>query len=277
MLEQKTNEFFQFRKRILKHELAIHFSIPDFYKVKLLLTALLMLCLAYGLSFTHFPPTTLYGRLTSVHLAATFGGSLFFACLCSLGLSFARSHRFGFLAIFLLAAYLSLLVAYCFSIQLDFKQAWLNEQEFWSSAIEQTPDLEDSTIIFVLDHDLPATHFILTHSWADPIMLNQVLRFPAKWKTPPRLFVVPANWTEAVIRVNNQLEWEVPIATWPAHWEVLPNSNIILLEMENGKLVRRFGSISIQGQKLELKALHPNAKPDWKKGTLYPYFFPEAN
>ena len=44
---------------------------------KLFVTAVVMFCLGYIVSFTHFPPTARYGRETSVHLAAAFGGSLF--------------------------------------------------------------------------------------------------------------------------------------------------------------------------------------------------------
>jgi hypothetical protein len=162
------------------------------------------------------------------------------------------------------------LVAYCFSIQLDFKQAWQNEQSFWTKTVAQVPDLSDGTMIFVLDHNLPATRYILTNSWADPIMLAQIFRFPSDWKAPPRLFVVPTDWTKSIAQENDQLRWEVPAATWVAHWEVLPQSNVILLEMENGKLVRRYGSILIDGQSLQLKPLSPDPYPDWKKGVLYP-------
>jgi hypothetical protein len=229
-----------------------------------------MLGLAYGLSFTHFPPTALVGRMTSVHLAATFGGALLFACLCQSFLAFAQSRRLKNIAIILFSLYLSALGAYCFSVQLDFKQAWQNQQTFWTNAIGQMPDLADGTMIFILNHDLPATRYIRTNSWADPIMLAQIFRFPSTWKAPPRLFVVPSDWTKSFVQKNGQLLWQVPAATWVAHWEVLPDSNLILLEMENGSLVRRYGSILINGQTLHLKPLSPNPSPDWKKGVLYP-------
>jgi hypothetical protein len=246
------------------------FSIPAGRMPRLLLASFVMVGLAYGLSFTHYPPTAQVGRATSVHLAASFGGALLFACLCAMLLAWARSRRRGFLGIGLLALYLSLLVAYRFSIQLDFAQAWQNQQVFWRQAIEETPDFADGTLIFVLEHDLPRTRFILTNSWADPIVLQQIFRFPSRWETAPRLFVVPADWTESVVRDGDQLTWEVPPATWKAHWETLPDSNVILLEMQNGKLVRRFGSIMIQGRAFRLKPLPPMASRHWKEGTLYP-------
>ncbi len=230
-----------------------------------------MLSLAYSLSFTHFPPTALYGRMTSVHMAGAFGGSLFFAIICSLILSYARSRRFSFAAISLIAIYLSLLVAYRFSIQLDFKQAWQNQQRFWTGVIELIPDLTDGTVIFVLDHDLPATRYIETNSWADPIILAQIYKFPTEWQTPPRLMVVDSNWIDTAIRQGDHFQWEILVPLWKPHWEILQDSKLILLEMENGKLVRRFGSIILNGKSLQLKPLTPNANPQWEKGNLFPY------
>ncbi len=261
--------------KIFGLERSLTVTAPQAETLRLLLTGLVMLALAYGLSFTHFPPTALYGRVTSVHLAAAFGGSIVFSCLCSLGLDLAHSHRLEWPAVILLAVYLSGLSAYCFSIQLDFRQAWQNERSFWSQAVAELPDLTDGTIIFVLNHDLPTTRYILTNSWADPTILYQVYKFPVDWQTPPRLFVVGADWTQTIVRVGDQLEWQVPGATWQSHREVLPDGNVILLEMQNGRLVRRYGSLTIDGQELRLKSLPANASPDWPKGTLYPYLLGE--
>ncbi len=241
---------------------------------KLILTSLVMLCFAYGFSFTHFPPTALFGRMTSVHLAATFGGSLFFACICSLLLSYAQSHRKRGFAALILAMYFSLLVTYRFSIQLDFKQAWKNQQWFWTNVIEEIPDQTDGTIIFVLNHDLPTTHYIITNSWADPIILNQIYDYPDDWQTPPRLFVVPSDWTNTFTRVDDQFQWMIPDATWAPHWETMPDSNIILLEMENGDLVRRYGSLTVQDYPLHLKSLDSEVDQDLAEGALYPYLIP---
>ena len=238
---------------------------------KLFLAAVVMLCLAYVLSFTHFPPIARYGRETSVHLAAAFGGSLLFACICAVFLSVANAYRMKSYAIIALATYFSLLMAYRFSIQLDFKQAWENKRAFWSGAVANLPDMADETIVFVLDHNLPKTRYILTNSWADAITLAQIFKFPGDWKNPPRLFVVHHNWTEGVVREGDQFNWEVPTATWVSHREALPNSNVIVLEMERGKLVRRFGSLNVKGQGLELKSKPHGPATTWPRGPLYEY------
>ena len=120
--------------------------------------------------------------------------------------------------------------------------------------------MTDETIVFVLDHDLPKTRYILTNSWADAIILRQIFRFPDHWKNPPRLFLVRHDWTERAVRVGERLKWEVPTATWDSHWDVLPDSNVILLKMDHGKLVRKFGSVNIKGKSLELKPMPPAAR-----------------
>ena len=63
----------------------------------------------------------------------------------------------------------------------------------------------------------------------------------------------------------------VPEATWDAHLEVIPDYNVILIEMDNGKLVRRFGTINIDGLDLHLKTIPPGAKLSYEKGPLYKY------
>ncbi len=265
-----------FRSRIFRCSGTVRtFSIYS-ELAKLFLAALAMLCLAYALSFTHFPPTARYGRGTSVHLAAAFGGALAVACVFSFVLSVAKAYRIKQYALVAAAVYLSLLVTYRLSIQLDFIQAWRNQQFFWSSVIETSPDMRGDTVIFVQDHDLPKTRYIRSNSWADPIILSQLFEFPVQWQAHPRLFVVQGDWTERVVREANELKWEVPTATWWSHWEVLPSSNVILLEMQDGKLVRRFGSIDVGGVVFELKPLPPGSTLNWRVKPLYTYLIGQA-
>jgi hypothetical protein len=186
-------------------------------------------------------------------------------------LSVANAYRLKNYAIIVLGLYFSLVTAYRFSIQLDFKQAWENQRAFWTGAIANLPDMTDETIVFVLDQNLPKTRYILTNSWADAIILRQIFQFPGDWKNPPRLFVVHHDWTDHLVREADQFKWEVPNATWWSHWEVLPDSNVILLEMDHGRLVRRFGSINIKGQTLELKPMRADATMSWQRGPIYAY------
>lgn len=243
---------------------------------QLFLAGLAMLGLAYGLSFTHFPPVASYGRGTSVHLAAALGGSLIFAVICTLIIAGARRFGLQFLAVLLISLYLSLVLAYRLLIQDDFVRAWQNQRSFWTSAIAAIPDMTENTVIFVLARNLPGTAFILSNSWADPIILGQLFEFPKHWANPPRLFVVNKSWPKALVREGDRFRWMVPEATWFAHWETFPNSNVILLEMDNGKLARRFGSTNIHGLDLNLKMVPADAKLKFEKGPLYSYLIGDA-
>jgi len=260
---------------------------------QLYLTAILMLCLAYALSFTHYPPVEIFGRGTSVHLASALGGSLLFACVWSQIIDFANRFRLRSIAMVICSLYVSLLVGYRLLIQADFARAWDNQRSFWTSAVELLPDITDSTVIFVVDKDLPQTQLILSYSWANPIILAQLFRFPEHWVNPPRLFIVPELWfmglsmvtdggpgaagdvatpqaqTRATGGAGKHFEWMVPTATWESHWEIFPDGNVVLLEVENGKLVRRQGTMTIGGLDLNLKPLPAGATLSYERGPLF--------
>jgi hypothetical protein len=238
-----------------------------------IITSLVILSISYGVSFLHFPPITKFGRLTSVHSAGVLGSSLLLACICAVGYSYANKHKSGFLAIALLSTYLSLLLVYRYSIQLDFKQAWQNQQTFWVNVIAGVPDMEDETVIFVLERDLPTTRYIQSNSWADPFVLNQIIKFPDAWQSPPRVFVVQSDWTDTVVRKNANEEWEYFIPLWIPHWKVLPDASMAYLVMENGNLVRKFGAINIQNHFLNLKPESNISNNLWREGLLFFYLY----
>jgi len=247
---------------------------PIYYAgvAKLFLAGIMMLCLAYVVSFTYFPPIATFGRGTGVHLAAAFGGSIIFACLCSLFLSMANAYGLKRYAIMVLSLYLSLVVGYRFSIQQDFKQSWQNQRWFWTSVIENSPDMTDGTVILVLRDDLPKTRYILTNSWADPFILEQIYQFPKHWKNPPRLLVVGNNWTQNVIMRGE--EWTMP---WVGYYEfTLQDSNVILLQMVDDKLIRADKPVIIRGRTLELKPMQPIANSISEKGALFRYLISDS-
>ena len=240
---------------------------------RLFVAGVVMLWLAYLVSFTHFPPIARYGRGTSVHLAATFGGSIVFACICSVVLSVANAYRLKKYAIIALALYLSLVIGYRFSIQQDFKQSWQNQRWFWTNVIENSPDMTDGTIVLVMRDGLPRTRYIQTNSWADPFILQHVYQFPKHWENPPRVLVVDDDWTQEVIM--NGEGWTIP---WARYYEFpLQNSNVILLQLADGKLVRSHEPITINGQTLDLKPMEPVADTAWERGALFSYLINETS
>ena len=244
----------------------------EFLKVcHALLVGVIMLFLAYILSFTHFPPTTLFGRGTSVHLAATFGGALVWGALCYAVFLSLYTKRLKLLGAMSIAFYFALLVGYGFVIQHDFKQSWQNQRWFWSSVIEQCPDLSDGTMIFAAKEGIPETKYINTNSWTDPIILEQIFQFPSSWGKVPRLWVVDKNWTTTIVTKDDVFRWKVPTATWWSYWTDLPKNNIILLKMVDGELTRCYDPLYIGKQILPLKKMPTSALISFKKGQLFDY------
>jgi hypothetical protein len=239
-------------------------------KSRILLTGLLLLCLGYSVSFTHYPPTAEYGRVTSVHLAATFGGSLVFAWVSSVLLSLAKYYRMKSYATTILALYLALVVGYHFTIQLDFKQSWQNQKFFWTSVVKNSPDLQDRTVILVIRKNLPTTKFIKTNSWSDPLILRQIYKFPEDWQQEPRLFLVSTKWWSRISFNTDESTWRVPSSTWPGYVDISLGSNVILLKMDGNRLIRLDEPVVIQ-DKVFIRKEPLSANSNLKKGVLYDY------
>jgi hypothetical protein len=239
--------------------------------VQLLLAGAVLLVLAYPLAFTHYPPLAVAGRSTSVHLAATIGGSVIFAALAA----WVLSRRA--LGVALVAAYLALLGGYYLTIQRDFVRAWDEQRGFWSQVAACCSDVQDGTVLIV-ETDAPlATPMIGANSWADPLVLRLLYRFPADWQDPPRLFTLEPGWTSR-IRPDDAgpspgspgepsgWRWLVPAATWDEHWEPLPVGNLIVLRSIDGTLVRSTEPLAVDGASVALKP--PGPPTAWPPGPL---------
>ena len=183
-----------------------------------------------------------------------------------------RSHRLGNVAIVLLAAYLSLLVAYRFSIQQDFEKAWRNRaQSSGRTSVQQVPDLTDGTLILVTRQSLPTTHFIETNSWADPIVLPADLRVPSRLEDSSAPFRGVLQLDEVGGPRGGPATWQVPAATWecplgdPARFKCR--------SVDNGKRhpgpsirIHQDAPADIESEALVL----PAPRRLWLHGALYP-------
>ncbi|WP_216351247.1 hypothetical protein [Leptolyngbya sp. 'hensonii'] len=248
-------------------------SLPeaDVRLLQLLLTSLILLSLGYVLSFTHFPPTIVRGIRTSTHLAATFGGSMFFAALCTLLVSIADRYRQKGMLTSVLACYLALVLGYHQVIQLDMRQNWQNQRQFWQAVIQLCPDLMDGTTILVEREELPETLFVSTHSTFDRGLLQQIFRFPPTWRQPPQLFTARKNWPQLDLKLQgDRFIWRDPYWSWLAPDGMpLPPGKIIGLGMVNGQLTRLTTPIVLANQQLPLQQLKSTSPPAWDRGTLY--------
>ncbi len=265
-----------------------HQTIPASYLkiLQLLLVGLGLLGLSYALAFTapHYPPTTDKGRLTSVHLAATVGGSLVAACLLSLMLMMAAANHRKRVTAVLLSLYLACLVGYQFTIQIDFKQSWYNQRRFWTDVLANSPDIDEKTTVLVVDRNLPQTDFILTHSWADPLVLKQIFRLPTlrlgafdrspvlsdqSWAQPPVLFLVPDDWQHQI--TTHGRSWTIPLTTWQGYSiDVVPETTIVL-EQHGEHLVRINSPITINGQPFNFKPIPNQQSVMLQRGPLFKY------
>jgi len=199
----------------------------------------------YALAFTHWPPTTSEGRLTSVHLAATFG------CAWTLGaaawLVIRRLADRPILAkVFLigLALYFTLLSAFHQTVQVQFATSWRDQRSLWSQVVALCLDLEDGTIVFLRPDGIPLNRMARVSSWADPLVLELLYRFPRSWSSVPRAFALDPEIVASFEEVDGVTRWRVPNATWSAHVVALDRENVIVLESAEGGL-RRVDGVAI--------------------------------
>ena len=249
--------------------LQLKFSLNDkeeewsFYDktFNLFIVAIFLLSLGYAVSFTHYPPTALVGRMTSVHLGATFGSALLFACIVTSVIFILNAYNFKNTAIVLVSLYFSLLSGYHMLIQNDYSKSWKEQRWFWSNILEECPDITEGTVI-VYDREID-DRYILSNSWADEGLLGKILLFPKKWENKPKLYAVyNGNWKR---------KWYVHGLGYQNPIDVIHNaSNVIFVQVFKDKLIRIEGTIMVEGKKINLKKksleLH-----QFEKGYLYRY------
>jgi hypothetical protein len=225
----------------------------------------LMWGLGYVLSFTHFPPTAIAGRQTSVHFAGALGAALTMTGL--MGWLQSRLPQRPALVRLTLAVYLATLVGFGYRIQQDYVTSWRLQRDFWQQVTRLVPDLDDGTFVLVEEQDLPQTYYIMANSWGDNLILDELYQFPSAWRQPPRLFHTPPDWTETVVAQDGRRLWIPPGGLYSSPL-TLPNGNLILLGMESGRLVRRSQAPIIAGEPLRLKPATAGSAP-WPTKTLY--------
>ena len=223
-----------------------------------LILVTLWLCTAYLFAFSHFPPVVRYGRGTSVHISATIPASLLFSLfIYGIWRILKTKKIYKYAYIFLLSAYFSVTVGNQFSIQQDFVKSWAYQQKFWQQVLQLTPDVQEGTIVFVVNHNLPEEHYIISNSWADYFIYGELVEFPSDWKQLPMVLVTNGDWEKTIVDKNGQYYYP-----WNIYWNFLVESgNIILLTDDaNGNLIRVDDSIHLLGDKV-ITSLSNNYNP----------------
>ncbi len=190
-------------------------------------------------------------------------------------MSLASRYRFKKWAIGGLAFYLSLLIGYRFVIQKDFKLNWHYQRVLWADIIKNCPDINEGTIILLEIDNIPNTQFHKTMTWAGYVIMVRLYKYPDEWKTKPVLYEVKKNWMERARIEKNQIKI---IVTAYANKEIvsLPDSNVILLKIIDGKVKRIDGFVSIKDRKLLLKEKKDGPMPEWEKTMLYKYLIDDG-
>lgn len=235
-----------------------------------LVGAVFCLIAGYLLSFTHFPPVTTQGRLTSVHMAATFGGTFLVSLLLYAAIQALPKRSYQRIGIIFLAIYWGGLVGYGVLIQQDMALAWDYHQSVVKQAIQAAPDIQEATVILVSYKDLPQTTYIQAQSWSLPRVLENIYYFPSEWEALPRMMY--SDWEGSTIEDEDGqpvLQFFVPVP--------LEDGNIISLEMKDGELCRSSAqTVTLYGRTFRLKPL-PSTLPtiQWHTKPFYAYLLGE--
>jgi len=234
------------------------------------LPAAILISISYASSFTHFPPDAVAGRKTSVHLAATFGGSILFACItCSL-IYVLGVFKLRKLGTFLLSLYLTLLVLYRSIIQVEFVRCQDYQDRFWTSIVDLCPDMSDGTIIIVnLKTNASGTKYVWAHGWSDHQMLNHLFAFPAEWKRPPSVHVHFGDLSKAFILEKDKVNLKSAFGREAELKTEVPDSNLIIIKYDNATGFQRIDTSIAVGNRTISTKRKPDYVFDFKKQSLY--------
>ncbi len=245
------------------------FNSSEARLLRLAIAGLAMLILAYPLTFT-VRAYAISGRDTRVHFAAVIGAAILAACVILVILSWAESRRKQWLAAAGVAIFFALLLGYGFVIQRDYVLGWQYQRDFWREALPLITDVSEGTVVLIDPDGFPDTEQIGANTWMVTRLLKQIYVFPQAWGHPPRVFRLAEGWQERILTADglfqiNGLTTNAP----PSDVSVVESSDIILLKMRGGHLVRDAGSLVIDGQAYPLRPDKPGQLLLRERGPLY--------
>ena len=230
-------------------------------------TGVALLILAYPLTFT-VRAYAISGRDTRVHAAGTAGAAILVGCMAYFLLMIARGH-WRWLVNLLLAVFFALMAGYGFVIQNDYVRAWQLQRQFWSELLPLIPDAGDGTVILVDRAALTDTRQIGANYWNLPRVLDQIFTFPPEMAALPHVHRLETGWQNTIVTPDGRFQVNAASAySVPDYFGVFDGRNVILIQSENGHLVRR-GSVTIDGNEYPLKQLSTPILPDLPHGFLY--------
>jgi len=216
--------------------------------LRVLIAGLLMLVLAYPLTFT-IRAFAISGRDTRVHFGAILGSSLFWASTWWLLLSVFRTWTGNRITAGFLSLNLALLLGFGLVVQKDYAKAWTLQQRLWKSILEFAPDLEEGITILLDPAGLENTQYIDANTWALPRVLPYIFNFPDGWQHPPAAYRLLPDWRDRLL--SNDQEIKAVDYTWnyiTSRW-----GNTIILNTRNNRVSDRLSTLQIEGESYYLK------------------------
>jgi hypothetical protein len=249
----------------------------------------------YGLTLT-LPATAISGRATRVHLAAALGASIVVACLGSFAVGpgvQGKKRAFGLAGT---AAVFALLAGFGWLVQKDYRESWQYQRSFWTDVIALSEDARDGDVILVEPAGLPdrSPRFLFVpwrssaphgpreprqiedNGWALARGLEQILKFPPDWKSPPKVYRLWPDWSARLVVEEGRLRLGKAAQWFEKRDDRVEGQSVIFLDTGGGRLRRRTGTLAVGSVTLPLReAAHPSAR--FEKGHLYDHLVLRPN
>ena len=232
--------------------------------VRLLIAGLVLVALAYPLTFT-VRAYAISGRDTRVHLGATVGASLVFASVWSLILNRAMGRTLRSASRGAVSALLALLVGFGMVVQKDYARAWELQKAFWSSLVMHVPDLQEGNVVLVDPSGLSDTKYLDANTWALPLVLQYVIDFPDSWGMNPEVHRLLPDWHQRSL--FNPVELKAVDYTW--EYVVVPWNRVVLLETMEDVVGGRASQVQIGGEWYLVDPLDQVATAPFRAGFLF--------
>ena len=234
------------------------------FSIRLALIGIGMLILAYPFTFT-IRAYALSGRDTRVHFGAVIGAAIVWASVWYLILAYAEQYKKKNATAVTLAGIFSLLLAFGLVVQWDYQKAWRLQQDLWSDVVDFVPDLADGTVILIDPEGLDDTIYIDANTWNLPLVMGYIYEFPTDWQSPPRVHRLLPDWRDRVL-LNSD---EIKAVDYKWEYVVVPWKNAVILETDDGRIIRRLESVELDGATYDLKKPEYDQTAKFPQGYLY--------
>jgi hypothetical protein len=237
--------------------------------VKALTTGLVLLFLAYPLTFT-VRAHAISGRDSRVHFAAVVGAAIVIGCVCLLFLQISTAYRRRTIGSIVLALSFALLMGYGFVVQKDYSDAWQYQKAFWTESVQLIPDVDAGTVIMVEPQAFDDTLQIGANIWNTPRVLEFLYNFPAEWEEPPRLYRLNPGWQNNLIQdgFTLKLDENTTLAP-PTLFKTVESTDVIFLQVRSDRLSRRLEPLDIDDLEYPVKQSSGLGEPPFEKGILF--------